>query len=233
MADDNSSNSLKAENARLIALLDAKGIEWRLPSPLAQSKQIPEPSAFSTTEKVQLFRQLFRGRTDVYPIRWESKTTGKSGYAPACANEWRAGVCEKPRIKCGDCASRLLIPLSDAVIYDHLAGEHVVGIYPLLADDSCHFLAVDFDDANWRDDVCAFRQTCEDLGVPVALEISRSGNGAHAWIFFASRVSARDARRLGTAIISRTCSRTRQLKLSSYDRLFPNQDAMPRAVLAI
>jgi hypothetical protein len=175
-----------------------------------------------------LFRRLFRGRTDVYPVRWESKTSGKSGYAPACANEWRAGVCEKPRIKCGDCSHRLLIPLSDAVIYDHLAGEHTVGVYPLLEDDTCHFLAVDFDEAEWQEDAQAFMQSCDELGVPAALEISRSGQGAHAWVFFAGRVSARDARRLGTAIISHTCARTRQLKLASYDRLFPNQDTMPK-----
>jgi hypothetical protein len=118
--------------------------------------------------------------------------------------------------------------MSDAVIYDHLAGKHVVGVYPLLEDDTCYFLAADFDEADWRDDARAFMQSCEELGVPAALEISRSGNGAHAWVFFASRVSARDARRLGTAIISHTCSRTRQLKLESYDRLFPNQDTMPK-----
>lgn len=158
----------------------------------------------------------------------EAKTSGKSGYAPACANEWLAGVCEKPRVKCGDCSNRLLIPMSDAVIYDHLAGKHVVGVYPLLVDDTCYFLAADFDEADWRDDARAFMQSCEALGVPAALEISRSGNGAHAWVFFASTVAARDARRLGTAIISHTCSRTRQLKLESYDRLFPNQDTMPK-----
>ena len=175
-----------------------------------------------------LFRRRFRGRTDVYPVRWESKTTGKSGYAPACANEWRAGVCEKPRIKCGDCRNRSLIPLSDAAIYAHLAGDHTIGVYPLLEDDSCYFLAIDFDEAEWREDVRAFAGSCTDLGVPVAIETSRSGNGAHAWIFFANRVSARDARRLGTAIISHTCARTRQLELTSYDRLFPNQDTMPK-----
>ncbi|MCX7240778.1 MAG: DEAD/DEAH box helicase family protein [Burkholderiales bacterium] len=220
---------LQVENARLIALLETHSIEWRLPpQPIAAAVQVPEPSRLSTTEKVALFRRLFRGRTDVYPIRWEGKASGKSGYAPACANEWRAGVCEKPRIKCGDCNNRLLMPLSDAVIYDHLAGEHTVGVYPLLEDDTCYFLAVDFDEADWRDDARAFLQSCEELGVPAALEISRSGQGAHAWVFFASRVSARDARRLGTAIISHTCTRTRQLKLESYDRLFPNQDTMPK-----
>ncbi len=220
--------SLRAENTRIKALLKAHGIEWRLQQPDVPLTREPNASPLSTAQKVELFRRLFRGRTDVYPVRWEGKTSGRSGYAPACANEWRAGVCEKPRIKCGDCSNRLLTPLSDAVIYGHLAGEHTVGIYPLLEDDSCYFLAVDFDEVDWREDARAFIQSCEELGVPAALEISRSGNGAHAWVFFATRVAARDARRLGTAIISYTCSRTRQLKLESYDRLFPNQDAMPK-----
>lgn len=212
---------LQAENDRLIALLESHGIAWQASKSKTHEVREPERSRLSTTEKIALFRRLFRGRIDIYPIRWESKTSGKSGYAPACANEWRVGVCEKPRIKCGDCSNRLLIPLSDAVIYDHLAGEHTIGVYPLLEDDSCYFLAVDFDEAEWRDDARAFMQSCEGLGVSAALEISRSGRGAHAWVFFASRVSARDARRLGTAIISHTCTRTRQLKLESYDRLFP------------
>ncbi len=221
--------ALRTENERLVALLEANGIEWRLPpepAPLASTEA--EPSRIGTGEKVALFRRLFRGRTDVYPIRWESKSTGKTGYAPACANEWRVGVCGKPRIKCSDCGKRLLIPLLDAVIYKHLAGEHTVGVYPLLSDDTCYFLAVDFDEAEWKEDAQAFVQSCHELGIPVALEISRSGNGAHAWIFFAGSVSARDARRLGTAIISHTCARTRQLKLESYDRLFPNQDTLPK-----
>lgn len=230
MSEPNAMDDLRTENARLIALLDAHGIEWRMPSP---SSALPpaaiemEPCALSTEEKVSLFRRLFRGRNDVYPIRWESKT-GKSGYSPACANEWRSGVCDKPRIKCTDCGNRLLIPLSDPIIYDHLAGEHTIGVYPLLMDDTCHFLAVDFDEADWRDDARAFVQSCHELGVPVALEISRSGNGAHAWIFFSGNTPAREARQLGTAIISYTCNRKRQLKLASYDRLFPNQDSMPK-----
>jgi superfamily II DNA or RNA helicase len=229
MAGNDEIAGLRAENARLISLLEVHGIEWReppAPPPLVSTE--PGPARLTSAEKVALFRRLFRGRTDAYPIRWESKTTGKSGYAPACANEWRAGVCEKPRIKCSDCANRLLVPLSDSVIYGHLAGKHTVGAYPLLADDTCHFLAVDFDEADWREDARAFVQSCHELGVSVALEISRSGNGAHAWLFFADRVPARDARRLGTAIISHTCSRTRQLQLASYDRLFPNQDTMPK-----
>ena len=233
MTEREAFEALQAENARLVALLESHGIAWYAPpAALISSVPAPEPASpgpsLSTAEKVALFRRLFRGRTDVYPVRWEGKTSGKSGYAPACANEWRAGVCEKPRIKCGDCSHRLLVPLSDSVIYDHLAGKQTVGVYPLLEDDTCHFLAVDFDEADWQQDAQAFMQSCNALGVPAALEISRSGQGAHAWVFFAGRVSARDARRLGTAIISHTCARTRQLKLASYDRLFPNQDTMPK-----
>src|SRR3546814_10881077 len=138
-------------------------------------------------------------------------------------------MCDKHRIKCGDGGNRLLVPVSNVVIYDHLAGLHTVGVYPRLQYDSCYFLAVDFDEAEWREDARAFMQSCTELGVPTALEISHSGQGAHAWVFFASPVSARDARRLGTSIISHTCARTRQLKLSSYDRLFPNQDTMPKS----
>ncbi|MEP6877191.1 MAG: DEAD/DEAH box helicase family protein, partial [Burkholderiales bacterium] len=220
---------LEAENVRLVALLEAHGIAWRQASAAQAPVLTPsEPSRLSTAEKLALFGRLFRGRPDVYPVRWESKTTGKSGYAPACANEWRPGVCEKPRIKCSECGNRQLIPLSDAVLFKHLAGDHTVGAYPLLTDDTCCFLAVDFDEAEWKEDARAFVVSCRELGVPVALEVSRSGNGAHAWIFFEGRVAARDARRLGTSIISHTCARTRQLKLSSYDRLFPNQDTMPK-----
>ncbi len=228
MAEPNTLAALQAENARLIALLESHGVAWRLPPEPVIPAAGPEPVRLSTHEKVALFRRLFHGRADAYPVRWESKTTGRSGYSPACANEWRSGVCEKPRIKCGDCGHRLLIPLSDAVIYAHLAGKHTIGVYPLLEDEACYFVAVDFDEAEWQEDARAFRQSCEELGVPVALEISRSGRGAHAWIFFADKISARDARRLATSIMTHTCSRTRQLRLESYDRLFPNQDTMPK-----
>jgi len=220
--------ALQAENARLTALLDAHGIQWRPSAAAPLAVREPESSTLSPEQKVALFRKLFRGRVDVYPVRWESKSSGKAGYAPACGNEWRPGVCEKPRIRCGDCAHRLLLPVSDDVIFGHLAGKHTIGIYPLLSDDTCHFIAVDFDESDWRDDAKAFAQSCEGLGVPVALEISRSGKGAHAWIFFSMSVPARDARRLATAIITHTCARTRQLRLASYDRLFPNQDTMPK-----
>ena len=244
MADPEELPALRAENARLIRLLDAHGIEWReraLPGVAADTRgadrpllrtQVPSSQPpqvrLSPAEKVTLFGRLFKGRPDVFPVRWESKTSGKSGYAPACANEWRQGVCEKPRIKCSACSHRELIPLSDAVLYSHLAGELTAGLYPLLPDDSCHLVAVDFDDEDWRSDAQAFRRSCETLGVPVSIEVSRSGNGAHAWIFFSGRVTAREARRLATAVISHARASTHQLALTSYDRLFPNQDTMPK-----
>lgn len=129
MDDCDSIASLRAENARLVALLRSNGIDWRLPAepePIVTTKA--EPSRLSTAEKLTLFRRLFRGRTDVFPVRWEGKSSGKSGYAPACSNEWRPGVCEKPRIKCSECGNRVIKPLSDAVIYAHLAGKQTVGV---------------------------------------------------------------------------------------------------------
>jgi superfamily II DNA or RNA helicase len=228
--DQSDIDALRAENARLIALLEANGIDWRpAPAPAPAKPAFRETdSSLTTDQKVALFIRLFRGRTDVFPIRWESKKTGKSGYSPACLNEWAPGLCDKPRTKCSDCSNRSLRPLTEVIVYDHLAGNHTIGVYPLLVDDTCHFLAVDFDEADWREDARAFMQSCRELGVPAALEVSRSGNGAHAWIFFSGGVLARDARKLGSAIISYTCARTRQLKLESYDRLFPNQDIMPK-----
>lgn len=169
--EHNELNALRKENARLIALLESNGIEWR------PAEQIPESatSQLSPEDKIALFRRLFRGRTDVYPVRWESQSTSKSGYSPACTNEWHPGFCTNPRIKCSDCSNRQLIPVSDTIIYRHLTGKQTVGVYPLMEDDTCYFLAVDFDEAEWRDDAKTFMQSCEELGIPAALEISRSG----------------------------------------------------------
>lgn len=137
---------LKSENARLIALLETHGIEWRLPpEPAPASSTTVEGVPLSTSEKLTLFRGLFQGRSDVYPVRWESKSSGKAGYSPACSNEWLDGICIKPRGKCADCDHRLFIPLTDTVIFNHLAGRCTLGVYPLLPDDTCHLLAVDFD----------------------------------------------------------------------------------------
>lgn len=226
-------DQLRRENARLIGLLEAHGIAWRSTRPATTepapiSEATPANGPRSTQEKVTLFRSLFRGRDDVFALRWQSNSSGRSGYAPACANEWWPGICEKPRISCRDCNHRELLPHSDAAIYGHLVGDHTIGLYPLLDNDHCHLLAVDFDEQDWRDDARAFLRSCRQLAVPAVLEISRSGEGAHAWVFFEEAVSAREARQLGAALISHTCNATRQLQLSSYDRLFPNQDTLPK-----
>ena len=220
---------LKQENALLKKLLREHNIPWGHETgenrPLFGSRQAE--TAKLSQDSISTFRNLFRGRPDVFAIRWES-TTGRSGYSPACKNEWKRGLCSKPRIKCAGCENRELLPLTEKVIADHLEGRHIIGIYPLLDNDSCFFLAADFDGADWREDVLAFRNSCKDYGIPAALEISRSGNGAHAWIFFSEPVPAAGARQLGAALISHTCSSKRQLELSSYDRFFPNQDKLPK-----
>jgi hypothetical protein len=185
----------------------------------------PETSA----EKVSLFRQLFRGRDDLYPKLWTNTTTGRKGYAPACANEWVRGICEKPRVKCGECSNQAFLAVTDQVIRDHLQGRHVVGVYPLLTDETCWLLAADFDKRSWTDDVLAFAETCRMIGVPAAVERSRSGQGAHAWFFFTASVNATAARKMACYLLTETMSRRHQLGMESYDRLFPNQDTLPRA----
>lgn len=180
-------------------------------------------------EKVRLFQSLFRGRADVFPTRFESRKTGKPGYSPACSNKWEPGVCAlRTGGKCGECTNQAFIPVVDQVVLDHLQGRHVMGVYPLLADETCWFLAADFDKSSWKEDVTAFNETCGAVGVPVVIERSRSGNGAHAWFFFDVPVPANIARRMGCYLITETMSRRHQLSMKSYDRLFPNQDTMPR-----
>jgi hypothetical protein len=184
--------------------------------------------------KIELFRSLFRGRTDVYPRRFESRKTGKAGYQPACANEWVRGVCEKPKIKCADCLNRRLLPVADEVIRWHLSGrddqgrDFVMGLYPMLQDETCHFLAVDFDRENWQEDAAAFLETCRQLDLPAALERSRSGNGSHVWFFFEEAISAGLARKLGSHVLTETMESRPEIGLGSYDRLFPNQDTLPK-----
>jgi len=190
--------------------------------------RVAEAPTQSTGEKVALFRSLFRGRDDVFPRLWTNSKSGKRGYAPACANDWVRGVCEKPRVKCGQCPNQAFVPVEDRVVLDHLLGHHVIGVYPLLTDETCWFLAIDLDKASWVEDVAALRETCDGLGVHAAVERSRSGKGAHIWFFFAAPVPASTARRMGCYLVTETMSRRHQLSMDSYDRLFPNQDTMPR-----
>lgn len=192
-----------------------------VPFTLPTSKITPE-------EKVVLFASLFRGREDVYPKLWQNEKSAKKGYSPACSNEWVRGVCEKPRIKCGECTNQAFLPISTDVILDHLQGRHVIGIYPMLKDGTCWFLAADFDKKSWQEDVLAFTETCRIINIPYAIERSRSGNGAHVWFFFSSPIQASTVRKLGSYLITETMARRYQLSMASYDRLFPNQDTMPK-----
>ena len=189
---------------------------------------------YSTPQnKIALFRSLFRGREDVYARRWQSAKSGKSGYSPACGNEWKPGVCPKPKGFCSDCAYRVLLPLTDEVIELHLRGNDalgrdVIGVYPILPDDTCHFLALDFDDEGWQENVIQVRSVCAHWELPCAVERSRSGQGAHLWLFFSEPVPCAEARRLGTALLTAAMETGGTLKLTSYDRMFPNQDTLPK-----
>ena len=184
-----------------------------------------------------MFRSLFRGREDVFPRRFESSKTGKSGYAPVCSNEWKSGVCQKPKISCQDCLNRSFTPVSDEIIRNHLKGEdpndrmardYTIGVYPFLVDETCWFLAVDFDKSTWIEDAKAYLETCKSFQVPAVLERSRSGNGGHVWIFFEIPVPVIQARKLGTFLLTKTMNQRPEIGMDSYDRLFPSQDTLPR-----
>ena len=172
-------------------------------------------------DKIRLFRSLFRGREDVYPRRFESRRTGKAGYSPACANEWIKNVCEKPKVKCSNCRFQQFLPITDDVIRFHLSGhddhgwDFTMGIYPMLLDETCFFVAADFDKATWLDDAKAFLATCRSLEIPAVLERSRSGNGGHIWFFFEEAVPAVLARKLGSYILTETMERRPDLGLDS------------------
>ena len=179
-------------------------------------------------EKVDLFMSLFKGRMDVYAVRWENHKRGTSGYSPACSNEWIPGICLKPKIKCSVCKSKSYIELDRNVIERHLKGELVIGIYALLNDETCWFLAADFDDEGWQQDISSLRQVCKKFNIPIYVERSRSGNGAHAWFFFEEQVQASKARKLGSFLITQAMNLRHEINFKSYDRLFPNQDTMPK-----
>lgn len=187
---------------------------------------IPFNNQLGTEQKIALFIDLFKGRTDVFANRWQN-SKGRSGYSVACNNEWIQGICNKPKIKCGACSNQKYKILNDHTIYDHLSGKHIVGLYPLLLDNTCHLLAIDFDKNDWQDAVKAMAHACVEFDIPHAIEISRSGNGGHIWIFFSGPVHARDARLLGFGLLDKAMDIHPGLSFESYDRLFPNQDTMP------
>jgi superfamily II DNA or RNA helicase len=185
------------------------------------------PDVTTAEGRVALFTSLFRGRPDVFATRWEStKSPGKTGWAPRCLNEWRPGVCAKPKVKCADCGNRRFVAWSGAEARRHLEGRQTAGIYPLLADETCWLVAIDLDGPGWREDAGALRDSAREMDIPVLVERSRSGNGAHLWVLFAQPVTARVARAVGSLLLTRAMRR-RSISMGSYDRLFPNQDTMP------
>lgn len=242
---------LTKENARLKEILSANGINYEqrtVPNVDTASQQSPTPDKPVALTKEQilqqrkdLFRSLFKGREDVFALRWTSKN-GKTGYSPACQN-FRTSLCDKKRnkkIKCIECPNRQFIPLGDAEIQKHLIGKvgnypYIIGIYAMLSDDTCNFLCTDFDDKNcehgYQKDVLAFVGVCKDWGIPYSIERSRSGNGAHVWILFEQPVLAVQARRLGNAILTEAMNRDGRVSFKSYDRFFPNQDHLPEGGL--
>ena len=232
---------LHKENEVLKSLLKIHGIEYEtrmkedMNKPIYSLVSVPTIT-LSIDERIRLFQSLFKGREDVFARRWFSKTTGKSGYQPVCINEWKQGICDKKKYRCAICPNRNFAPLTTQDMYRHLEGKDeyccdVVGLYAIMQDNNCAFLCADFDDKNckygYKEDVLAYVGVCREWLIPYAIERSRSGNGAHVWIFFEAPLPASKARRLGNAILTEAMTRNGQMSFNSYDRFFPNQDYLP------
>lgn len=232
---------LHKENEVLKSLLKIHGVEYEtrmkedMNKPIYSLVSVPTIT-LSIDERIRLFQSLFKGREDVFARRWFSKTTGKSGYQPVCINEWKQGICDKKKYRCVICPNRNFAPLTTQDMYRHLEGKDeyccdVVGLYAIMQDNNCAFLCADFDDKNckygYKEDVLAYVGVCREWLIPYAIERSRSGNGAHEWIFFEAPLPASKARRLGNAILTEAMTRNGQMSFNSYDRFFPNQDYLP------
>ncbi|MDN5914817.1 MAG: DEAD/DEAH box helicase family protein, partial [Pseudonocardia sp.] len=210
---------LRAENARLRRLLELTPEQARPPgaaqSGLFLERPGPVTHVSSARDKVRFFRTLFVARRDVYATRWENVRSGRSGWMPAVRGGWRKGT------------SRPYLRVTDEVLAAHLTGDVHIGLYPLLEGDVCHWLAADFDGGSAMLDALSYLKAARAIGVPAALEVSRSGIGAHVWIFFAGPVPAATARALGTGLLGEAIALRGRMNLSSYDRLFPSQDVLP------
>lgn len=213
--------ALRAENGRLRRLLEISGQDT---TPAAEQPAAPLTAlgAISMTThpttKVAFFASIFRTRPDRYAVRWDNARNGRSGWVPAVAGGWRKGM---------DPRTAQYLPVTREVITAHLTGEIFIGLYPLLDDDSCHWLAADFDGPMAMLDALAYLKAARGVGVPAALEISQSGSGAHVWVFFTEGVPAESARALGTALVHQAVHLRGSMSLRSYDRLFPSQDRLP------
>lgn len=232
-------SAITTEEARLVELdrlraatrdrlADLRALRELTSSDVAAERGAGSDEAWTPQRKVALFASLFRGREDVFPVRWERPAKDRSGWAPRCANEWKAGVCAKPRVRCGACPNQAFVKPAEDELLAHLRGRQVMGVYPLLADDTTWLLAVDLDGRSWRADVAALRDVCREREVVSAVERSRSGEGAHLWFFFSASVPAGLARRFGLMLLTAAMARTPTLGMDSYDRLFPSQDALPK-----
>lgn len=246
---------LKSEIQRLKNLLEDAGVDYSVKNSAHQgtSEVLSTECIVNeniTTEQIDLFITLFHGRTDVYAKRFINKA-GNVGYSPACNSFWKQGVCPKKdgrKIKCAECPNQNWIKLSRKLLREHLEGHKedctdVIGVYPMLADETCNFLVFDFDNhdkkketnedegANpgsiWIDDVNAMHKICQNNDVDVLVERSRSGKGAHVWIFFEEAIPAALARKFGSALLTKGADSVNQKNFKSYDRMLPAQDKMP------
>ena len=213
---------LGSENARLLRLLELSPAQARPPGPAQTGIFDGRPGMVDVTSspemKIAFFASMFAARTDVHAVRWENARTGRSGWMPAVRGGWRKGVAA---------SSREYLPLTSDIVASHLTGDIDLGLYPLLDGDRCWWLAADFDGSAAMLDALSYLKAARAVGAPVALEVSRSGQGAHAWLFFTSPVPAATARQVGTGLLRDAIALRGRMDLSSYDRLFPSQDVLP------
>jgi len=180
---------------------------------------------FTSQEKINIFKNIFCGRKDVFAIHWEKADKSISGYTPACLNEWKPDLCYKlQRQKCKDCPNSKYAELNEYYISLHLQGQKILGIYPLLESNESYFVAADFDDKNWDKDILKFYNKCQEYNLPVYIERSKSGNGGHAWLFFEDKYPAFKSRNIAINILRDAKIIDQFSKEDSFDRLFPNQD---------